>query len=293
MLGHRHDLHDPYRLTDHYFMDQVRHPVTSNSDAKRVKLNCLAIYLFTLASSCKYEFLQPAVFNIHSVFLLSRCLGFPVMSPSRKTRKSSASTLGSGAGNEPPSATMDARRTAPLSRATRTTDTPPCGTSSSKWKTLSRTSTLPRQSRRSTTTPTLWPPPCRPQTLTPLSDPWSIRARAARTARASPRWSPSSLDPSSRAPHRPQMAGRGEKRTGWSALSVSIAARLFTSPTTGEVGATMRRTLCRGASGGSAACGWQTLCSTTACQTQRGTTRTPAPVTGARAEVEADLALAG
>lgn len=24
MLGHRHDLHDPYRLSDHYFMDQVR-----------------------------------------------------------------------------------------------------------------------------------------------------------------------------------------------------------------------------------------------------------------------------
>lgn len=25
MLGHRHDLHDPYRLSDHYFLDQVRH----------------------------------------------------------------------------------------------------------------------------------------------------------------------------------------------------------------------------------------------------------------------------
>lgn len=24
MLGHRHDLHDPYRLSDHYFLDQVR-----------------------------------------------------------------------------------------------------------------------------------------------------------------------------------------------------------------------------------------------------------------------------
>lgn len=24
MLGHRHDLHDPYRLPDHYFLDQVR-----------------------------------------------------------------------------------------------------------------------------------------------------------------------------------------------------------------------------------------------------------------------------
>lgn len=24
MLGHRHDLHDPYRLSDHYLLDQVR-----------------------------------------------------------------------------------------------------------------------------------------------------------------------------------------------------------------------------------------------------------------------------
>lgn len=188
---------------------------------------------------------------------------------------------------------MDGRRTAPGSRATRTTATPPCVTNSSKWTTLSPTSTLPRRRRRSTTTPTRWHQPCRPQTLTPPSDPWSVRATAAHIGKASPLWSPPSPAPSSRAPLHPPMGGRGGRRTGWSALSASTAARPFTSPTTGEAGARMRRTLCGRAFGGSAACGWQTRCSTTACQTQRGTTQTPAPVTGARAAGEAGSARAG
>lgn len=43
MLGHRHDLHDPYRLTDHYFMDQPlsrlpRH-VTFQEDEEIVRIN--------------------------------------------------------------------------------------------------------------------------------------------------------------------------------------------------------------------------------------------------------------
>lgn len=188
---------------------------------------------------------------------------------------------------------MDANRIAHGSRATRTTATPLCVTSSSKWTTLSPTSTLTRRRRRSTTTPIRWHRPCRPQTQTPPSDPWSIRATAAHIAKASPLWSPPSPAPSSRAPPHPPMAGRGGRRTGWSALSVSTVAMPFTSPTTGEGGARMRRTLCGRASSGSAACGWQTPCSTTACPTQRGTTRTPAPVTGARAAGEADSARAG
>lgn len=215
------------------------------------------------------------------------------MSPSRRTRKSSASTLGSAAGSEPPSVTMDVSQIAPGSRAMRTTATPLCVTSSSKWTTPSPTSTLPRRRHRSTTTPILWHRPCRPQTLTPPSDPWSIRAPAARIARASPLWSPLSPAPSSRAPHRPPMAERGRRRTGWSELSVSTAARPFTSPTTGEADVTMRRTLCGRASSGSAACGWQTPCYTTACPTPRGTTRIPALVTGARAAGEADSAHGG
>lgn len=215
------------------------------------------------------------------------------MSPSGRTRKSSVSTLGSAAGSKPPSGTMDASQIVPGSRATRTTATPMCVTSSSKWTTLSPTSTLPRRRHRSTTTPIHWHRPCRPQTLTPPSDPWSIRATAARTANASPLWSPPSRAPSSRAPPHPPMGGRGGRRMGRSELSASTAARPFTSLITGEAGARMLQTLCGHASGGSAACGWQTPCCTTACQTQRGTIQTPAPVTEARAAGEADSARAG
>lgn len=229
--------------------------------------------------------------NFNSVFLISPCLGFPVTSPSRRTRKSSVSTLGSAAGNEPPSVTLAVSTIARGSRATRTTATPQCVTSSSKWKTP--TSIFPRQRRRSMTTPIRWHRPCRPQTLTRPSDPWSIRATAARITKASPLWSPPSPVPSFRAPLRQPMEGKGGRRTGWSAFSVSIAARPFTHPTTGEGGARMRQTLCGRVSGGSAACGWQTPCSTTACPTQKGTTQTPAPVTGRRAAGEADSAHAG
>lgn len=234
----------------------------------------------------------PAAFKVRSLFLLSRCLGFPVTSPSRRTRKSSASTLGSAAGSEPPSGSTDASRIAPGSRATRTTATPLCVTSSSKWKTLSPTSSLPRRRHRSMTIPIRWRRPCRPQTLTPPSDPWSIRL--ARTAMASLLWSPRSPAPFSQAPPHPPMGGRAGRQTGWSELSASTAARPFTSLTTGEADARMLLTPCGRASGGSAACGWQTPCCTTACQTQRGTTQTPAPVMEARAAAgEADSARAG
>lgn len=215
--------------------------------------------------------------------LFSRCLGFPDTLPSRTMRKSSVSTLGSAAGSKPTSVTMDASWIDPGSRATRTTATPQCVTSSSKWTTLGHTSTLPRRRPRSTTTPTRWHRPCRPQTLTLPLDPWAVRAMAARIATASHLWSQTSHAPSSQALPRPPMAGRGVRRTGWSVLSASTAVRPFTSLTTGEAGARMRQTLYGRASGGSAACGWQTPCSTTACQTQRGTTQIPAPVMGVRA----------
>lgn len=221
-----------------------------------------------------------------SIWRFRHCLGFPVMSPSRKTRKSSESTLESAAGSEPLSDTMDASQIAPGSRAMRTTATPPCVTSLLKRSTLSPTSTFTRH--RSTTTPIRWHRPCRLQTLTPPLDPWLVRATAAHTASASLLWSPPSPAP----PHRP-MGGKGGRRTGLSGLTASTAARPFTSLITGEAGARMLRIPYRRASGRSAACGWQTPCCTTACQTLRGTIQTPAPVTEARAAGEADSVHAG
>lgn len=190
MLGHRLDLHDPYRLSDHYYLDQVRltHLVVPRSHVKWVKdevyifppLITLDIFperffKFVLNEAFNVHLkhmrrLLPAVLEFHSVFLFSRCLGSPATSPLR-TRKSSASTLGSAAGSERQSATMDGIRIAPGSPATRTTATPLCGTNSSTWTNLSPTSTFPRRRRRSTTTPTRWHRLCRPQTLTPPSDP--------------------------------------------------------------------------------------------------------------------------
>lgn len=213
------------------------------------------------------------------------------MSPSRKTRKSSESTLESAAGSEPPSDTMDASQTVPGSRAMRTTATPPCVTSSLKRSTRSPMSTLTRH--RSTTTPIRWHRPCHLQTLTPPLDPWLVRATAAHTTSASLLWSPPSPAPSSQAPPHRLMGGKGGRRMGWSELSASTAARPFTSLITGEAGARMLQIPYGRASGGSAACGWQTPCCTTACQTLRGTIQTPAPVTEARAAWEADSVHAG
>lgn len=54
MLGHRHDLHDPYRLSDHYFMDQVRHErsvwLVAHGEARSVeRIPCCVIFsLFVL-----------------------------------------------------------------------------------------------------------------------------------------------------------------------------------------------------------------------------------------------------
>lgn len=202
----------------------------------------------------------------------------------------SVSTRGSEAGSELATTSTYATPIAPGLRATRTTATQQCVTSSSKWMNPTFTSTNRR--RRSMTTPIRFHRPCHPQTLTLPWDPWPIRATAAHIATASPLLSPTSPTPSSQAPLRLPMVGRGEKRTGWSVLTVSTVVKPSTFLRTGEAGARMHPTLYEGASGGSAACGWQTPCSTTACLTQKGTTRTPAPVTGVRA-AEADLAAAG
>lgn len=121
-------------------------------------------YIFLRVNYCRHSF------KYHTVFLFSRCLGFPAMSPSR-TKKSSVSTLGSAAGSDPLSVIMDASQSVPGSLATRTTVTQLCVTNSSTWTTPSPTSTSTKQRHRSTTTPTHWPRRSHPQTLIQHLDP--------------------------------------------------------------------------------------------------------------------------